>query len=390
MAEVAALTAKLRETFPELDVSAIDEKGHIASTQRDSILRKCRLENANRTCFECGARGPVWCSVSFGVYLCLDCSGNHRRKGVHISFVRSVDMDKFYPDQLVQMAIGGNGKALNYFKEVGMGRTSSTGRAVDFTSKTAVKYKDDLSARAKAVAVALGAAERTDEPEETTGTTGATSATSTPAPAAPEVTWVAGQRIQYRDAGNPTWKWGEVTHCKPLKVDYSVRNEVRMNPSGKVFNIDAQKDIAFAAAAAAKAAASQPKAAPAPAPAAATPAAPVARKAEPAIAPAAPKPASNMVIRGCNGAVTASAPTGGYSAAAEPKKMQAQEIDLGDIFGDPTKPKASSPKACPQQAPAAAPAEVIAANVVSPAPAAKAPAPAAKKNNDADEFDWDF
>ena len=33
----------------------------------------------------------------------LDCSGEHRRMGVHISFVRSIDMDKYTPYQLVQV-----------------------------------------------------------------------------------------------------------------------------------------------------------------------------------------------------------------------------------------------------------------------------------------------
>lgn len=122
----------------------VDEKGFVPEDVRNAFFRKLRMKTENRTCFECSARNPTWNSLSFGVYLCLECSGEHRRKGVHISYVRSVELDQFRPDQMVQMALGGNGKAWTYFKQHSMGKTSDTGRAVDYTSKIAVRYKEQL------------------------------------------------------------------------------------------------------------------------------------------------------------------------------------------------------------------------------------------------------
>ena len=37
--------------------------------------------------------GPRWASVNLGIFMCLECSGIHRRLGVHISKVKSVNLD---------------------------------------------------------------------------------------------------------------------------------------------------------------------------------------------------------------------------------------------------------------------------------------------------------
>ena len=44
--------------------------------------------------------GPRWCSWNLGVFLCIRCAGVHRNLGVHISRVKSVNLDSWTPEQL--------------------------------------------------------------------------------------------------------------------------------------------------------------------------------------------------------------------------------------------------------------------------------------------------
>ncbi|TDL29831.1 ArfGap-domain-containing protein [Rickenella mellea] len=67
-----------------------------------------REELQNKICVDCSNPNPQWASISFAVFMCLQCAGMHRGFGVHISFVRSVSMDTWQEDQIRRMKLGGN------------------------------------------------------------------------------------------------------------------------------------------------------------------------------------------------------------------------------------------------------------------------------------------
>lgn len=73
-------------------------------------------EEGNKYCADCRQRNPTWASVNLGVFVCLTCSGIHRSLGVHISQVRSTNLDTWLPKQVEFVKNMGNIKANKYWE----------------------------------------------------------------------------------------------------------------------------------------------------------------------------------------------------------------------------------------------------------------------------------
>ena len=71
-------------------------------------LEEIYSEESNSSCFDCDNKPAHWASISNGIFLCLECSGEHRGFGIGISFIRSVTMDQWTQEQVNIMKVGGN------------------------------------------------------------------------------------------------------------------------------------------------------------------------------------------------------------------------------------------------------------------------------------------
>uniref|UniRef100_A0A8C6TM33 Small ArfGAP2 n=1 Tax=Neogobius melanostomus TaxID=47308 RepID=A0A8C6TM33_9GOBI len=81
-----------------------------------SVLNSLLAQEDNKFCADCESKGPRWASWNLGVFVCIRCAGIHRNLGVHISKVKSVNLDQWTEEQVQCVQEMGNAKARRLYE----------------------------------------------------------------------------------------------------------------------------------------------------------------------------------------------------------------------------------------------------------------------------------
>ena len=100
----------------------------------------------NQVCFDCGSKAPKWSSPYLGIVICYECAAKHRSYGTHISFVRSVDLDKWNRKQLKSLELTGNSFTKERFNDLGV---PLIGGNYDYNNSMVLKVRQEIAEKVR-------------------------------------------------------------------------------------------------------------------------------------------------------------------------------------------------------------------------------------------------
>jgi len=81
-----------------------------------SVITRYLKNQENQFCADCKRPNPTWASMNLGVFICIKCSGCHREIGVHITKIKSINLDLWPPKILNDFGKINNKIANNYWE----------------------------------------------------------------------------------------------------------------------------------------------------------------------------------------------------------------------------------------------------------------------------------
>lgn len=108
---------------------------------KDEIMNNILSKRSNQRCFDCGSHSPNWSSPYLGIVICMECAGRHRGYGTHISFVKSLYLDKWNKKQLKTLELTGNLYMKKRFEKLGVPKLDSI---YDYNSDLILDIRKEL------------------------------------------------------------------------------------------------------------------------------------------------------------------------------------------------------------------------------------------------------
>ena len=113
---------------------------------RDEVMSDILAKPPNQIWFDCGSKAPNWSSPYLGIVICYECAARHRSYGTHISFVRSVDLDKWNRKQLKSLQLTGNAYTKQRFNDLGV---PLIGNIYDYNNSMVLKVRQEIADKVK-------------------------------------------------------------------------------------------------------------------------------------------------------------------------------------------------------------------------------------------------
>ena len=113
---------------------------------RDEVMANILAKPENQVCFDCGSKAPKWSSPYLGIVICYECAAKHRSYGTSISFVRSVDLDKWNRKQLKSLELTGNAYTKQRFNDLGV---PLIGGNYDYNNSMVLKVRQEIAEKVK-------------------------------------------------------------------------------------------------------------------------------------------------------------------------------------------------------------------------------------------------